>query len=460
MDATAAGMASEAFVPTYIADCQGIPAGEVIGDVLLEWGCKALLAGECLMTVGGYVVKGVKLSCQKRARAARREDGAFERVEPGWIKLIRELQQQPPLALPPPADDLASAASSICLGLAIQGTPSPARPNNLLPAMEQVIVDVSELPHQEKIQLFEGAGLLQQQQLAQQQFEQDTHAQTVASIHIGKRPLPPTNHDHDQQNDNDHTTAKIIQALQEEVRYLKNLIQKYTSITINGEPKTPMQIPISTLVQNSTTQLSAVEASQKLTDPLQGANDPYQASLGHENLQNIIHEWVMQVIQTGKWPKSVVIANRITDVIAVVQAEVTRIQNKQIGDQVHEDTNDKVLQTVRRQTFIEQQSNTIQASPISVSSYGSGGDGGSPNERILVNLGVGGQGNGDKDGDRDGDGYGPGGNVEIGNGYDGDSRGGGPRRHEFALVNPRNIIINTFIGRNLVLTHICHPIMP
>ena len=177
MDAEIARMAAAAaFVPTHIAEYQGIPATEVIGDMLLEWGCKALLAGECLMTVGGYVVKGIKLACQKRARAARLEDGAFMRIEPSWIKLTRELQQQAPLALPPPAaqlallppaDDLASAASSICLGLATQGTPSPVRPTNLQPTMEAQAVDNPELPHQEKIQLFEGAGLIIQQQLAQ-----------------------------------------------------------------------------------------------------------------------------------------------------------------------------------------------------------------------------------------------------------------------------------------------------
>ena len=131
-----------------------------------------------------------------------------------------------------------------------------------------------------------------------------------------------------------------------------------------------------------------------------------------------------------------IIANRITDVIAVVQAEVTRIQNKQIGDKVPVDTNDKILQTARRQAIIEQQSDTIQASPISVSSYGSGGVGGSPNERILVNLGVGAQGIGDRDGDGDGGGDGYGGDAGIRNGYDRDARGGGPKRHEFALVNP------------------------
>ena len=75
--------------------------------------------------------------------------------------------------------------------------------------------------------------------------------------------------------------------------------------------------------------------------------------------------------------------------------------------------------------------------------------GDSPNDKILANLGVGGKGDGDRDGDRDGDGDGPGVNVEIGSGNDRDARGGGSRRHEFVLVNPRNININNFIGRNL-----------
>ena len=83
--------AQDAFVPTQIANYEG----EVVGDVLLEFSCKALLVGQCLMTVGGYVVRGWELSCGKRARAIRREDGAFERIEPSWLKFVRELLPQP-----------------------------------------------------------------------------------------------------------------------------------------------------------------------------------------------------------------------------------------------------------------------------------------------------------------------------------------------------------------------------
>ena len=64
-------------------------------------------------------------------------------------------------------------------------------------------------------------------------------------------------------------------------------------------------------------------------------------------------------------------------------------------------------------------------------------------------MGVGAQGNGGRDGDGVGGGDGPGAGVEAGNGSDRDARGNGSKRHEFALVNPRNININSFIGRNL-----------
>ena len=101
--------ANEAFIPTHIADYEG----EVVGPVLMEFSCQALLVGQCLMTVGGYIVRGWKLGCGKRARAIRREDGAFERPQPGLIKLIRELlpqQLQPfctwlPIVTTPPVVD-------------------------------------------------------------------------------------------------------------------------------------------------------------------------------------------------------------------------------------------------------------------------------------------------------------------------------------------------------------------
>ena len=326
-------MVAESFIPIHIA---GFGEREVFGDILWELICKALLTGQILMTVGGFVFRGAALACRKRARAIRREDGSFERVAPNQIifalldsdqpRLQPQPQPQQPLALPPPVDDLASAASSICLGLAIQGTPSPAKPNNFLPIMDaQAVVDNSELPRQEKIQLFENT-------VQKQQLDQDTAAAVWASTGFDKRPLPPINKNHaTASSSNDHTTIRIIQALQEEVQYPKNLIQKYTSTNNNGEQGTPLQILISIPVPYGPTKLSTVKEPRGPIDPLQGPTDPYSPALGHENLQHKIHKWVVEVANIGKWPKPKIVAGIITDVIAVVQAEVTRIQNGQIG---------------------------------------------------------------------------------------------------------------------------------
>ena len=179
------------FIPIHIANYQG----EVVGDILWELSCKAFVAGQCLMIVGGYIVKGTMESCRKRAGAVRRADGAFERIGPQYIGFVhRPFALPPPLPqslqpLPVPTGDLGQAASSICL--AIQSTPSPT--GNLFPELEaQAAVDASEFPVQEKIQLFDGA-LQPQQQLVlpqQQQFDEDTAAQKRASIQDGKRPLP------------------------------------------------------------------------------------------------------------------------------------------------------------------------------------------------------------------------------------------------------------------------------
>ena len=190
-----AAASEEIFIPTHVVNYQG----ELVGEILWELSCKALIDGQCPMIVGGYIVKGTIESCKNRARAVRRDDGAFERVAPQPIGFVHRPAALPPpqLSQPPtvPTGDLGTVASSICL--AIQGTPSPASnvEHCLLPGLEaQAAVDASELPVQEEIQLFHG--VLQSQQplvlLQQQQFDEDTAAQKLASIHDGKRPLPPT----------------------------------------------------------------------------------------------------------------------------------------------------------------------------------------------------------------------------------------------------------------------------
>lgn len=190
------------FIPTHIANFQG----EVLGDILWDFTCKALVSGQCLMTVGGYVVRGLTLACGKRAKAVRRADGAFERVNPNCCSItMGEAPQQPlalpapqqPLALPPPQptvpiDDLAGAASSICLAIQ-ENAPSSAselQGRNLMPELDKhKVAEASELHVQEMIQFHESKI---QQQMAQQQFDQDIAAAIVASIHDGKRPLPPS----------------------------------------------------------------------------------------------------------------------------------------------------------------------------------------------------------------------------------------------------------------------------
>ena len=64
----AAAVPHAVFIPTHIANYQG----EVVGDILWELSCKAFIAGQCLMTVGGFIVKGTIESCKKPARAVRR----------------------------------------------------------------------------------------------------------------------------------------------------------------------------------------------------------------------------------------------------------------------------------------------------------------------------------------------------------------------------------------------------
>ena len=164
------------FIPTHVTDY----SGEVVGDILMDITCKALLAGQCLMTVGGYVVRGLKLACNKRAKAIRLPNGAFERVNPSSCNFILGPPQQPqPRPIMNAADDLAAAASSICLAIQ-ENSPSPER--NLNPQLEQqAAIEASDHPVQELVQLHE--------KKINEQFEQDTITQTLASTQAGKRPL-------------------------------------------------------------------------------------------------------------------------------------------------------------------------------------------------------------------------------------------------------------------------------
>ena len=155
--ATEAMAGDQTFIPTHVVSYEG----EVIGDILRDFSCKALLYGQCRMTVGGYVLRGMVLECGKRAKAIRGNAGAFERVNPSSCNVALGLPQPP--QPPRPVDDFTLAASSICLAIQ-EDTPRLAF--NLMPELErQAIVEASELPVQEKIQLHESRV---QHQLAQQ----------------------------------------------------------------------------------------------------------------------------------------------------------------------------------------------------------------------------------------------------------------------------------------------------
>ena len=91
----------------------------------------------------------------------------------------------------------------------------------------------------------------------------------------------------------------------------------------------------------------------------------------------------------------------------------------------------------------------MQASPISMSSSGSNDNTANKNvnEHIIANLGLDTTGK-DGGGGGDGDGNGPNSNVDDSDEYNNIGKSG-TRKNEFIFVNPRNIIINMFTGRNL-----------
>ena len=115
----------DAVVPTMIANTPSV--GEVVlGEVLAEVSCRYLAAGQALMIVGGYVVRGIRLACGKRANAIRNQTGAFDVVPPGGFGMALPISRRPsPLQTP-------RAISSN--RLQIVGTPSPI--SAMLPMLE------------------------------------------------------------------------------------------------------------------------------------------------------------------------------------------------------------------------------------------------------------------------------------------------------------------------------------
>ena len=95
------------------------------------------------MIVGGYIVKGVMLAAGQ-ARAFRRQNGDFERVEPNQFQVVPlEVSMSNRMAGPPdnaqpllPICDDTAAASAIYLAMQSIPASSERQSNVLLPELE------------------------------------------------------------------------------------------------------------------------------------------------------------------------------------------------------------------------------------------------------------------------------------------------------------------------------------
>ena len=287
-------------------------------------------------------------------------------------------------------------------------------------------MDASELPMQDKIQLWEHT-ITQQQQ---QQFEQDLAVQTRASIQMGKRPLPPT--------DDDHGTTITVQILLDKIFELQAQLKQQTTGTTGHTAQTLVHVQISAPTTIGIAKLSTV-------DELQGPNDPYKAALGHDDLSIKIKNWAKEVIEIGKLPKPQILAGKITDVSGVIQAEMERMNNSKENHTTNADSHNNVFDVVKSEMTNAQLA--VQTSPISVPSNGSSGNGehNDVNRQIIAQLALGTTGNGG--GGDDGDSSRPGNLVDDSGDHNTIGKGGA-KISEFISVNPRNIIINMFTGRN------------
>ena len=131
------------------------------------------------------------------------------------------------------------------------------------------------------------------------------------------------------------------------------------------------------------------------------------------------------------------------------EREIERIKNSKENQFGNTNGHNNVFDVLKSQIITTQQSVAMQASPTSVSSNGSSANGASNsiNAQIIAQVGL------DTIG-KDGGGGGDGDDNRISNHMDDGSEHnqigkGGARKNEFILVNPRNITINMFTGRNL-----------
>ena len=119
---------------------------------------------------------------------------------------------------------------------------------------------------------------------------------------------------------------------------------------------------------DSTHKLKTVDELQMQEDPLQGPNDPYMAALGYDDLRDKVHNWAMDVISIGKYPKPQVLAGRITDVSGIVQAEVERIKQNKANQTCTNQDYQNVVDVVRKQnfTFASQTKHTKKTTPQAI----------------------------------------------------------------------------------------------
>ena len=307
-------------------------------------------------------------------------------------------------------------------------------------AVEQATVEASELPLQQRMQLFEPRKEIVDED---QQFEDDMAKTKLLSLEDGKRPL-----------DKADDKANIIQLLLDKVSHLENLIKTNANTNAASSATGFVQVHIATPTKEPTTTTPTVDGDMvPLTDELQRLGDSWQSALGHDNLGFKIHRWAQDVINNGKRPKSQIINGTIADVTAVVAAEVERIKNRQQTNINNDDEGDKlngILNALHSAAGGKQNNAVLQHSPSSVSSHSAANDSNVDNigDQILaqLGLGMGGNGGGGEDGDDNG-----GSNVGTTH-NDTVGRTNSTRRNEFTLVNPRNITITTLSSRNLNTT--------
>ena len=324
--ATIHNMANEEhFILTHIASMPPL-SEEVLGDVIKQLICKALAYGQVLMMVGGYIVKGVKLACGKRARAVRRSDGAFEMAKPGaYTWAIMD-------ALPAAADAEAAAAGTAATAatatmgignhvLAITNTPSTPSQKLITRLEEQAQIETKELPPvQQRIQIFEKfiTNDDDDDDDDRQKILDDNEHARLAKYTVGKQPTIVIRNNDD--------TVEIIKMLLDKVIDLERQVKNSNGGNQAISSTILMHKRIDTLIIPNT-------IIQMVTDKLQGTGDVWQKSLGYEDFNEKIHKWAVDVMKTGKWPKPQMIAGSITDVTRAVKQKSTESNGKRIMEE-------------------------------------------------------------------------------------------------------------------------------